>query len=203
MDGGRRGLAVIASLASALGTHKVVELQEDALEPAIRVTLDFRRRYQLAQLSVSNGGGSHAYDVRIKWDKPLHTVDGDEAQVCGPTGALPVLLAGDDATFLLGQSHQFLKKYPNTTWSGTVSYENASGERKRKPFSITAEHERLALVHNEEAPKTQFELQKIPDRLEAIAGELAEDSPTSGGKEDGTDQPEGNRSGASRDGRGN
>jgi hypothetical protein len=35
-------------LASALGTHKVVELQEDGLEPAIRVTLDFRRRYQLA-----------------------------------------------------------------------------------------------------------------------------------------------------------
>jgi hypothetical protein len=38
---------------------------------------------------------------------------------------------------------------------------------------LTAEHERLALVHNEEEPKTQFELQKIPDRLEDIATELS------------------------------
>lgn len=45
--------------------------------------------------------------------------------------------------------------------------------RRATPFTLTAEHERLSLVHNEENPKTQFELQKIPDRLEDIATELS------------------------------
>jgi len=165
-------LAVLAALASALGTHKVVELQENALQPTIRVALDFRRRYNLAQLSVTNAGGSPAYNERIEWHNLLHTVDDQEVQIFGPSGVLPVLLARDEATSLLGESHSFLKRFADSTWSGTVSYEDASGDHHVRAFSVTAQHERLALVHNEERPRTEFELQKIPDRLERIAGEL-------------------------------
>jgi hypothetical protein len=175
-------LAVLASLASALGTHKVVEFQENALAPALRVAFDFRRRYGLAQLSIANGGGSHAYDVRIKWDTPLLTVDGQEVQVLGPRDRLPVLLARDEASVLLGASHEFLKRYPNTAWSGSISYQDASGDRHFKRFDLSAEHERLALVHKEEGPKTEFELQKIPDRLESIADELSKICGLLGGK---------------------
>src|SRR5215204_2512464 len=86
-------LAVLAALASALGTHKIIELQENALQPTIRVALDFRRRYSLAQLSVMNGGGSPAYDVRVNWGNRLQTVEGQDVQIFGPCGVLPVLLA--------------------------------------------------------------------------------------------------------------
>lgn len=166
-------LAVLASIGSAWGTQRVIELQENALEPNIRASLDFRNRYHLAQFRVANRGGSAAFDVRIEWDNQLQTLDGVPVQVFGPSGVLPVLLAGDEATILLGESNAFLKKHPETTWSGTIKYQNSAAERRAKPFTLTAEHERLSLVHNEESPKTQFELQKIPDRLEDIAAELS------------------------------
>ncbi len=121
----------------------------------------------------SNRGGSAAYDVRIEWDNQLQTLDGVPVQIFGPSGVLPVLLAGDEDTILLGQSNAFLKAHPQTTWSGTIKYQDSTGERRAKSFTLTAEHERLSLVHNEEEPKTQFELQKIPDRLEDIAAELS------------------------------
>jgi hypothetical protein len=82
-----------------------------------------------------------------------------------------VLLAGDEATILLSQSNAFLMAHPQMTWSGTIKYQDAAAEHRAQPFTLTAEHERLSLVHNEEDPKTQFELQKIPDRLEHIAAE--------------------------------
>jgi hypothetical protein len=166
-------LAVLASIVSAWGSQRVIELQENVLEPNVRPSLDFRNRYQLAQFRVANRGGSAAYDVRITWDNQLKTVEGLPVQIFGPTGVLPVLLAGDEATILLGQSHDFLKAHAQTTWSGTITYDDATGERRVKPFNLTAEHERLSLVHNEEEPKTHFELQKIPDRLEDIAAELS------------------------------
>jgi hypothetical protein len=166
-------LAVLASIASAWGSQRVIELQENALEPVIRASFDFRHRYGLAQFRVANRGGSAAYDLRIEWDNPLQTVDGGLVQIFGPSGILPVLLPGDEASSLLGQSNAFFAAHSQTTWSGTLKYRNASAECRATRFTLTAEHERSSLVHNEEDPKTQFELQKIPDRLEDIASELS------------------------------
>ena len=166
-------LAVLASIASAWGSQRVIELQESALEPNLRASLDFRSRYQLAQFRVANRGGSAAYDVRIEWDNQLQTAAGAPVQIFGASGVLPVLLAGDEATILLGESNAFLRAQSQTTWSGTIKYLDAAGERRENRFTLTAEHERLALIHNEEGPKTQFQLQKIPDRLEEIAAELS------------------------------
>ena len=139
----------------------------------IRASLDFRTRYQLVQFRVANRGGTAAYDVRVKWENQLQTSGGVPVQIFGPSGVLPVLLAGDEATIFLGQSHAFLQAHSQTTWSGAITYQNAAGQRRARPFTLTAEHERLSLVHNEETPKTQFELQKIPERLEDIAAELS------------------------------
>jgi hypothetical protein len=167
-------LAVLASLVSAFSSQRVVELQEDALQPALQASFDFRNRYELAQFRVANRGASAAYDVRIEWDKPpLQTVEGLPVQIFGPSGILPILLPGDEASFLLGQSHAFLSAHLETKWSGTFTYHNAATARRDMRFTLTAEHERLSLVHNEEDPKTQFELQKIPGRLKDIATELS------------------------------
>src|SRR5262249_34144698 len=55
----------------------------------------------------------------------------------------------------------------------TVSFENAAGRRRNRPFVATAEHERVALVHDEETPNTQWELQRVPSKLERVANEIA------------------------------
>jgi hypothetical protein len=39
---------------------------------------------------------------------------------------------------------------------------------------VSAEHERTALVHDDELPKTLYELQKLPDLLEKLCKAVAE-----------------------------
>lgn len=73
----------------------------------------------------------------------------------------------------MGVSNAFIRAHPDTTCGGLISFANASGRRFARPFIVRAEHERVALVHSEETPKTQFELQKIPKELERVAREIA------------------------------
>ncbi len=53
-------LAVLAAVASAWTSQRVLEMQEDALEPSLLPALDLRSRTNLAQFKVTNHGGSHA-----------------------------------------------------------------------------------------------------------------------------------------------
>lgn len=90
----------------------------------------------------------------------------------GAGGVIPVLGPSEQATRLLDVSHEFFARHADATFTGSLSYSNASGEVRHKDFVISAEHIREAMLHDEELPKTQFELQKIPDKLEAIATEI-------------------------------
>lgn len=83
-----------------------------------------------------------------------------------------MLAPRENASILLGQSVEFLKQNTDATWSGTISYLNAPGDSRSMPFSVTGEHERMALLHDQEAPKTHYKLQQLPDALEKIGSEL-------------------------------
>jgi hypothetical protein len=165
-------LAVIAAVASAWTSQRVLELQEDEQEPNPVPLIDLRSRYQLAQFRITNTGGNSAHQVRIEWKQQLRNSKGEDV-LLGRDVAIPVIPAGESASVLLGASHAFMKAHADTTSRGTLSFENASGRRYRRPFVVSAEHERVSLVHDEELPKTLSELQKLPDELERVARELA------------------------------
>jgi hypothetical protein len=84
-----------------------------------------------------------------------------------------VRAAGDAASAELGTVHAFLAMAPDTTRYGVVHFSNASGRHRSKRFVISAEHERESLLYDQEAPKTHYELQRIPDELKRIADEIA------------------------------
>jgi hypothetical protein len=165
-------LAVIAAICSAWTSQRVVELQEDAIEPNPTPAFDVRSRYDLAQLRVTNRGGSPAYAVRIAWDQPLRDEDGREVAL-GVDNAIPVLGPAETASVGLGTAHGFMAKTPDTTYRGVIAFGNASGRQRSKRFAISAEHERGALVHDQETPRTQYELQRIPDELRRIADAIS------------------------------
>ena len=165
-------LAVLAAAASAWTSQRVVELQEDSLEPNPVLSIDMRSRYDVAQLRLTNRGGSAAYDIRVTWEQPLQDDAGRDV-VLGLEGAIPALAAAESASVFLGTAHDFLAKVSNTTRHGRIAYTNASGRRRSKPFMVTAEHERQALMHDQEALRTHFELQRIPDALKKIAEEIS------------------------------
>jgi hypothetical protein len=165
-------LAVIAALVSAWTGQRLVELQEDALKPNIQLTFDARSRYQTIQLRLANRGQSPAHDVKVEWSSgPPSDGKGNLVQF-GPGGVLPVLNAGEHASVVLDHSQAFFKRYDNATFSGRVTFTTSSGEVVPRPFLLSAEHERRALLHESEEPKTHYELQKLPERLESIGTEL-------------------------------
>ncbi|MDP2319176.1 MAG: hypothetical protein Q8O42_07565 [Acidobacteriota bacterium] len=164
-------LAVFAAMVSAWTSQRMVELQEDALEPNLLVTIDGRSRYQLIQLRLVNLGHSAAFDVTIKW-RNGPTVRGGSPVQLGPGGLLPALGPNEHATRLLDVSHQFFARHTDATFVGTISYTNASGQGNHRDIVVSAEHLREAMLHDEELPKTQYELQKLPEKLDKIASEI-------------------------------
>ena len=165
-------LAVVAAIASAWTSQRVLELQEDALEPNPVPMIDMRRRYQLAQFRVTNHGGASAHNVKIIWQQQLQDAEGNDV-LLGRDVAIPVIPEGESASVLMGSSHSFVRAHQDTTCRGTIEYTNASGRQYRKPFVVTAEHERVALTHDEETPKALWELQKLPDELKGVARAIA------------------------------
>ena len=164
-------LAVLAALGSVLLAQRIVEMQEDALEPNPEPFLDVRTRYDIVQFRIVNRGGTVAHNVSVKWNVPLKNVGGNTVSL-GGEGTIRTLHVGDSASTWVGEGSAFFKKYPDATYSGEISYQSASGKKFSKMFTISAEHHREALVHDAEELRTHVDLQKIPGALEKIALEL-------------------------------
>ncbi len=163
-------LAVLAAVASAWTGQRVLEMQEDALEPSLLPAIDLRSRTNLAQFKVTNHGGSHAYDVLIAWDRPLPNLDGTTVSLGGTP--IPMIPRGESASVLIDSSHQFIKKQADTTFTGRISFKNAGGKQFSEPFTVTAEHERNAMVLVTDAQELQQDVEKIRAALESIATSL-------------------------------
>jgi hypothetical protein len=164
-------LAVLASVVSAWTSRRVLELQEDALEPNPVPWIDMRSRYQLAQFKISNRGGSTAYNVQLSWDQPLENTKREQV-LLGVTTAIPMIGAGDEASTNLGLDFEYMQVLADTTRTGTIKFLDKTGKNHSRPFKVSAEHERAALSYNHERTKTEYELQQIPSALAKIAGEL-------------------------------
>ena len=148
-----------------------MELQEDAQEPDPVPILDFRSRRGLAQFRITNYGGASAHSVKVTWQDQLKNADGNDV-LLGRDVAIPVIPRGESASVAIGVSLSFFERHKNTTCKGTISFENVSGRRYAKPFVLSGEHERGALLHNTEEIMTLKELQRIPTELRAVASAI-------------------------------
>jgi hypothetical protein len=171
------GLAVIAAVVSAWTAQDVVELERARLQPDPYPFFDAYRRYSLLQLRVTNLGGSVARNIRIRWHTPLISAQtGAPIRFSGdPLGPdIPVLLPGASVAVLVGESHTFFSNTaPPAEYSGVIEYENAAGKLFQHPFVASAEALRHSLTFDDESPKTQHELQRIPKQLKEIAHAIA------------------------------
>lgn len=165
-------LAVLAAIASAWTSERVLEMQEDAQLPNPVPILDLRSRYQMAQFRITNHGGAPAHNVKIIWARQLLDAEGKDV-VLGRDIPIPVIPQSESASVELGLNFAFIRAHPDTTFSGTVTFSNSSGRQFSTKFLVSAEHERYALLHDNEGTKMQFELQKVPDLLARIADEVA------------------------------
>ncbi len=169
-------LAVITSVISSWAAQRVLEIQQDVQKPYPFPSVDITSRYGLVQLCVRNYGGSAAYEISIKWDKPLLNSKGELVRFTDQVGApeIPVLLPTESVSVLIDGSMQLFEKYQDLNYTGRVEFKNASGRRMTHPFLLSIEKHRKTLYFTQEDTKTHHELQRIPDELAKVCSELRE-----------------------------
>jgi hypothetical protein len=167
-------LAVVTSVIASWASQIALELQQDAQKPYPYPSIDVESRYGLVQLRVTNYGGSPAYDVNLKWDKPLINSRGKEIRFTKQENApeIAVLFSGETISTLIDGSLLLFQKYNDMNYTGFVEYKNSSGKSRRHSFFLSIEKYRGTLTFAKEDPKTQHELQKIPQEIRKLHNEV-------------------------------
>jgi len=160
-------LAVLAAILSAWTSQRQLELQEDAVQPALLPAIDVRSRTNLAQFKITNHGGSHAYDVTVAWNRPLQGLDGKTISL--GAAPIPMIPKGESASMLIMSSHDLISRNQDTTFTGTIRFKNLRGRAFSEPFMITAEHERVAMVLATDEQELKEDIKKIREALESVA----------------------------------
>ncbi len=159
-------LAVLAALIAVLPSLRVIQLQEDASRPAPTPYFDITSRYSLLLLRIKNLGGGVAYDVRLNWEKHPQDQDGREVTALDQISAL---VPQQSASVLLGVPQKLFEKYEAMEFAGTLGFKDAAGKRWEHRFRVSADEHRERLVHDDELPRTLYDVQQIPKALDEIS----------------------------------
>ncbi len=167
-------LAVIASVVSAWGAQRVVELEEDKLRPYPFPYFDATSRYGLMLFRLSNTGGSSAYNVRLAWDDELKDHKGNRVTFAEEslTGAISVLRPEQSLTKIVDGHVQFFQIKRNHVYRGTVHFEDSHGVKRNHRFIIDAEVYKGTPLYEDESLETHRKLQEIPKHLQEVKREL-------------------------------
>jgi hypothetical protein len=176
-------LAVITAIIASWTALTITWNQENSILPVIELKFDLQSRYSLIQLVVENVGKSLAYDVSLKWDKPIKDSDGKIIDFPrlknSETKQFLVLLPNERVTIFIDEESHFFEKYKNSelNFSGIVSYKTSPKALfyEKKDIILSLEHVRKSLSYDREEPKTHIELQRIPNLLEDIKNILSKE----------------------------
>lgn len=139
-------LAVVTAIIAAFSSMKIIWKQEDDLEPNLYVYFDLQSRSGVIQLVVKNVGGSTAYDLKLKWSKPL--LDHKQKEVSLPY--TPTLSQGESIRFLIDSSR---KRLNESKESNDLIYEGNVGYKKSKKSNrIIRQYFEIGLHQFEEKP---------------------------------------------------
>lgn len=172
-------LAVITSVISTWSSRRVLEIQEDAQRPSPTPAFDFKSRYGLALLRITNSGAATAYDIHLEWDVDL--TDHHNKKIgffkTENQDSIAILLPKESVSQVIDAPHNFLSRLPPTDFTGHIVFHDATEREYRRPFRLSARQYEGTPSNDEEWPKTQHELQKIPEELQKIRRLLEKISP--------------------------
>jgi len=168
-------LAVITSVISSWTSQRALELQQDAQKPYPYPSIDVESRYGLIQLRVTNYGGGVARDIFLRWKRPLMDSRGELVRFTKQEDVpeIPILLPNESISKFIDGSLLLFQKYTDMNYTGTVEFKDASKRKHRIPFFLSIEKYRSTLTFATEEPKTHHELQKIPQELQKLRGEVS------------------------------
>lgn len=167
-------LAVISSIVSAWSSYRVIDLQKQALQPSIDIDYDFEGRYGLAQIKLTNNGGSTAFKIHVQWNNHLHNHKGEPIHFGTEKNNYTVshLTPNSSINKIINSDFKFFEIYKNTDISGKIVFEDSNGKQLINYFSISAEHFRGSPTYSNEELRTHTEIQKIPNSINKISSEI-------------------------------
>jgi len=171
-------ISLIIAIISGWIAYEVFYKQTQAEKPQIVLRLDFRSRHGLVLLVAENLGKRPAFNIRIKWDKELKNHKEETVKFNkydnGPD--IPVLNAKETTSTVVDVPHKLFSRYKEYRFdfSGIITYQETlkSKHKTSNPFLFSIKHYGNSPEIENEEPKTMFELQKIPEKLEEITKEL-------------------------------
>ena len=115
-----------------------------------------------------------ARDISLNWDKPLMNANLKPIKFTETADAaeIPILLPNESISTLIDGARQLFQVHQNMNYTGEVLFQDASGQKYRHRFFVSAEKFRNSLVYLTEDMVTQDAIQKIPKELEALREEI-------------------------------
>jgi len=167
-------ISLIIAIISGWIAYEVFLKQSEADKPQIVLRIDFKSRYDLIMLVIENLGTRPAFNIVLNWDNELKDHYGKIVKFnkFDETSDIPVLNAKEQTSVIIDTPWNFFEKNKNANldYSGTVSFqETLTSKRKTTyPFKFSFRHYGSSPSFENEEPKTMFELQKIPEKLDEI-----------------------------------
>lgn len=167
-------ISLIIAIISGWIAYEVFLKQAEADKPQIVLRLDFKSRFGLILLIAENLGLKPAFNIKLIWDKELRNHKGEiiKFNQYDTQSDIKVLNAKEQTSVIIDSPHDFFEKNKpeNLDFSGTVSFQESLTSRKltEYPFRFSFKHYGLSPSIENEEPKTMFELQKIPGKLDQM-----------------------------------
>jgi|GEM_PF-1726192 len=167
-------LAVVTSMVSAWGAQRVIELEEQKLEPYPYPQFDATSRYGFLLLKITNFGGGAAHNIKLVWDKPLKNSHGQEIRFSpdSTSGEISILVPGQHISKIVDGLIELFQIEGPHIYSGSIEYQDSNGRKKSHRFMLDAEAYKGTPLNDEESIKTHHELQKLPDRIQELCNEV-------------------------------
>lgn len=175
--------AVIAAAISALVAFRSAELTEERLKPYPYPFIDTSSRYGLAQIRIRNVGGSAAHEIYLEWKgKSIPRVHSQSREGSipllgnGKENAIAVILPYESLSQALDAPHKVSEqaKADGGEWHGLVCFKDSRGQRHKHPFMLDVTNLGRGLLYDSEAPKTMYELQKLPKEIDKLTKAVKE-----------------------------
>jgi len=133
-------LAVITAIIGSWSAQRIIWKEEEELQPNLNLQLNLKSRKGFIQFQIENTGKSSAYDVQIKWKKPLIGINNKEIHFKSGTEGVDFKQIGKNQKFscIVGVTAEILKK----------------NEGKKEPLDFLGE------IQYKKSPKGLFKIKK-------------------------------------------
>lgn len=143
-------------------------------KPQIILRLDFKSRYDLILLVAENLGSKTAFNIKFIWDQTLLNFKEEKVSFNDNNNEIeiPVLNPKESTSLIIGVQSSFFEKHKddNLNFSGKIIFQESLNSKRETsyPFHFSFKHYAKSPSFESEEPRTMFELQKLPLKLNEI-----------------------------------